>query len=118
MWIERREHAFHRRGDEVVITRLVPVHVILPNQLDGFGQNRDLRITALVFLVRRPGAVKMNPKKNAGQEENKDRAENQASSHAVNDHLKKHGTIAHPKFLATRKASTKLGGARTTDPTR
>src|SRR5438067_13940221 len=51
--IERAEHALHRGIDEIMITRLVAIHIILPQQLDRFGEDRDLRITAIRIIFRR-----------------------------------------------------------------
>ena len=44
MRIERSEHAFHRRVDQIVITGFVPVDVILPEQLYRLGKDSDLLV--------------------------------------------------------------------------
>ena len=51
MRIERREHPFHRRIDEIVIARLISIDVILPEQLDRFGKNGNLRVTVVLLRL-------------------------------------------------------------------
>src|SRR4029077_9493387 len=51
--IERGEHALHRGIDEIVITRLIIIHIILSQQLYRFGEDRDLRVAAIWIIFRR-----------------------------------------------------------------
>ena len=53
--IERSEHPLHRGIDEIVITRLVTIHIILSQQLYRFGEDRDLRVAAVRVIFRRVG---------------------------------------------------------------
>ena len=52
--IERREHAFHRGIDQVVIADFLAIDIIPPDQLDGFGERRDFRVAVLIASKRSP----------------------------------------------------------------
>src|SRR5947207_2424659 len=105
--IERGEHSFHRRGDQVVISRFVSIDIILSNQLDGFGKDRDLRITVVFCCVRRSGVMQTQTKHDGGQQKANQRAKRETLFHLPN--LVPWGSIAYRKFLATRKGSTTFG---------
>src|SRR5262245_14670732 len=51
MRIQGRKHPLHCSGDEIVITRLVLIHVILPDQLQGFCENGNLRVAVILFSL-------------------------------------------------------------------
>jgi len=73
--IERSEHAFHRRRDQIVVAGLTSIHVILPDQLNGFGENRYLRVTVILFVVRGPQVLETKAKENAQEQQTSKRAE-------------------------------------------
>src|SRR5439155_24535172 len=80
--IELGEHAFHCGGDEIVITGFVSIDIILPDQLDGFREDRDLRITAVISRVRGPGFMKTQAEKKAAKQKANQRGENKALLHS------------------------------------
>ena len=67
--IERREHAFHRRVNQVVITHFVAVDVILPDQLDRLGKNGNLRVTAIVVCLLGMRCIRAHAKKKTKSEQ-------------------------------------------------
>ena len=81
MRIERREHAFHRGVNEVVVTGLVAVHVILAQKLDGFREDRDLGITAVVIAAGRMGGVEADAEQNVEKDQAREGAEQKAALH-------------------------------------
>ena len=103
MRIERREHAFHRRGDEIVVTRFAAIDVILPQQLNRFCEDGYLRVTVVLTRLRCQGVMDAQTK-NDKQQANQ-RAENNPSLHRMNPDR---GTIAYRKFLATPEPLTKV----------
>ena len=79
--IERREHAFHRGVNQIVVTRLVAVHVILPEQLDRFRENRNLRVAAIVIAAGGVGGVKPDAEENVEKNQARKGAEQKAALH-------------------------------------
>ena len=51
VWIQRGKHALHCRGDEIVIARLVLIHVILPEQFERLCENGNLRVAVILFTL-------------------------------------------------------------------
>jgi hypothetical protein len=57
-WLWDRAEAsmpLHRGIDEIVITRLIIIHIILSQQLYRFGEDCDLRVAAIRIIFRRVG---------------------------------------------------------------
>src|SRR5438045_2445272 len=84
MRIERAEHAFQRGGDQIVIAGFISVDVILANQLDRFGEHRDLRVSAvLLLLLGAPRSAKSDREKQAKSRDD-DCPDQDATLHLVN----------------------------------
>jgi hypothetical protein len=66
-----------------VITDLVAVHVILPDQLHRFRENRDLRISAVVIGVGGSRVMEAQAEQQIENEQTNDRANEQATSHEM-----------------------------------
>ena len=79
--IERREHAFHRGINQIVVTRLVPVHVILPEQLDRFRENRNLRVAAIVVPAGGMGRVEPDSEEKVEKNKAREGAKQEAALH-------------------------------------
>jgi hypothetical protein len=63
-----------------VITGFGPVDVILAEELNGAGKNRDLRIPAVIFPGR-VGRVETDPQQNVKDDQANKRAQQEAASH-------------------------------------
>ena len=81
MRIERREHASHRGINQIVVTRLVPVHIILPKQLDRLRENRNLSVAAIVISAGGMGCVKPDPEEKGKKNKARKGAEQEATLH-------------------------------------
>jgi hypothetical protein len=81
VWIEGREHAFHRGINQIVVTRLVAIHVILPEQLNRFRENRNLRVAAIVIPAGGVGGVKPDAEENVKKNKARNGAEQEAALH-------------------------------------
>ena len=87
MRIERREHAFHRGIDQVVIADFLAIDIILPDQLDGFGERRDFRVAVLIgrngrrFWISSACGAGEDREKNTRGKERSERAEKQTTLH-------------------------------------
>ena len=65
---------FHRGVDQVVVTRLVArLHVILPEQLDRFRENGNLRVAAIFFSLGRLHFLRENARNSAEQDASQQR---------------------------------------------
>ena len=79
--IERREHAFHRRVNQVVVAGLFAIDVILPDELDRFRENRNLRITGIFLLAGRADGVEAEPEQDEDENETGNGDEQEAALH-------------------------------------
>jgi hypothetical protein len=64
-----------------VVAGLVAIDVILPEQLDRFRENRDLRVTAVVIPARGVGRIKPDAEKNVEKDEACESAEQKTALH-------------------------------------
>jgi hypothetical protein len=81
VWIEGGEHAFHRGINQIVVTRLVAVHVILPEQLDRFRENRNLRVAAVVIRAGGMGRVEPDSEEQVKKNKAREGAKQKAALH-------------------------------------
>jgi hypothetical protein len=85
--IERREHAFHRGIDQVVIANLFGHRHNPADQLDGFGERRDFRVAVLIgrngrrFWISSACYAGEDREKSTRGKERSERAEKQTTPH-------------------------------------
>src|SRR5204863_6368214 len=102
MRVQRRKHALHCRVDEIVIARLVVIHVILPNQLESLCENGNLRVAVILFAPCRRRFLRKYACERGEYETNHQRDDHQAPHiSTVNPKFDKAPTIAQGRFLAT-----------------
>ena len=102
VWVERREHAFHRGVNQVVVAGLVAIHVILPEQLDRFGENRNLRIPTVVITAGGVRGVEPDAEQNVEEEQARDGAEQKTAFHL--DGLSGPTMIAHTEIFGNAQS--------------
>jgi hypothetical protein len=66
-----------------VITDLAAIHVILPDQLHRFRENRDLRISTVVIRVGGSRVMETQADREIENEQTNDRAKKQATLHEI-----------------------------------
>jgi hypothetical protein len=103
MRIKRRDHAFHCRRDEIVIARLVPIHVILPDQFDRLCENGNLRVTVIFFILSRRRFLRVDARQDAKQQQRNQRQSNNGASHIL-ARIGNNSTIAHSEIFGNAQS--------------
>src|SRR5438132_14272427 len=99
MWAQRRNHALHCRSHEIVIARLVLIHVILPEQFQSLCENGNLRVAVILWAFSWLRFLRERAGKSAEHETSQQRDDHQAPH--IQPKIRNNLTIAHEEILAT-----------------
>src|SRR5262249_40427444 len=113
MGVQGRKHALHCRSDEIVIARLVFIHVILPEQFQSLCENGNLRVAVIFFALSWLRFLCEHARKSAEHETSQQRDNNRAPH--IQPKIRNSLTIAHEEILATRNRNHCLKWKSTND---